>query len=832
MTTLGRELARLPVDPSLGRMLLEARDDNALPEVLVIAAGLSIPDPRERPEAEKEKAAAAHRTFAVPHSDFLSLLRIWQGMPNDGKGSRNALRKFCRVNFLSFTRMLEWRDIHRQLCDTMSGEEDARVPALSREINDDGIHRSILAGLVGHIATKEERNIYKAAGNRMVTIFPGSWLFERNAKRQVEPKKDGEKGEKSRQPQWIVAGEIVQTSQLFARNVARIDPAWIERIAPHLCEHRFSEPRWEEKSGRVVVTERVLVHGLEIRRGQMDYGKVNAVAATEIFIRSALMEPESPVTYAFVEENRRLCDRLKAALSRARSNRIWAVEDALYDFYLKRLENISSVHDLNRVFRARIAKEPDFLRARESDLAGESAAPAELALFPDKVSLGQTVLPVNYNYSPGTEEDGVTVQVPLTVAAVLTSGQLQWMVPGLREEQAGVLLRALPKSLRRDLQPMEPKIKEIAARFSPGRGEFLEELAEFITRQFSVRVAAADWPPDSLPPHLRPRVEVMDHQNQVITKTRDLTAIRAEAGKRDVRSRAWDHAAGKWEQPAVTLWSFGDLPESLRVEEVGGNPVFAYPGLAVREAEVDVRLFRKAEDAKAATPKGIRRLAELVLAKDIAWLRKELRSLTLPGVAKKPVSFQDALSSVGAKLGKTPALTSESLQESAFTHILEHILRLEPLYPLTAARFLQMTEAARRDFQTVMEKVRTATKEILSLKEKILTSPKRYAGMDQDAARLVPPDFLVRTPHARLAHLPRYLKAILIRAERAVIHQAKDVEKASLLVSYNGWESSVPEQNREAFRWLLEEYRVSIFAQELGTAAPVSVKRLEALMEG
>lgn len=828
LTGLGRELARLPVDPSLGRMLLEAREDNVLPEVLVIAAGLSIPDPRERPEAEKEKAAAAHRAFGVPHSDFLSLLRIWQAMPDsEGKGSRNALRKFCRANYLSFTRMLEWRDIHRQLCDAMSDEEDVRVPALSRQINDDGIHCSILSGLVGHIAVKEERNIYKATGNRMVTIFPGSYLYERNAKRQGEPKKDGEK---TRQPQWIVAGEIVQTSQLFARTVARIDPLWIERIAPHLCEHRFSEPRWEEKSGRVVVTERVLVHGLEIRRGQMDYGKVNAPAATEIFIRSALLEPESPVTYRFVSENRRLCDRLKAALSKARSNRIWAVEDALFEFYRQRLENVSSVHDLNRIVRARIAKEPEFLRAAEADLAGASTAPEELALFPDKVSLGQTVLPLNYNYSPGTEDDGVTVQVPLPVAAVLTSGQLQWMVPGLREEQAGVLLRALPKNLRRDLQPIEPKIKEIASRFSPERGEFLEELAAFISNRFSVRVTASDWPPGSLPPHLQPRVEVLDHQNQVIAKTRDLTAIRAEAGKRDVRSRAWDHTAGKWEQPAVTSWSFGDLPESIRVEEVGGNPVFAYPGLAVRDGEVDVRLFRKPEAANAATPRGIRCLSELVLAKDLAWLRKELRSLTLPGSAKKPLNLQDALSAAGAKLSKSSSLTNESLQESAFSHILDHTLRLEPLHPLSAARFQKMLESARRDFPIVMEKVRKLTKEILELKDKILMSDKRYAGMDQDAARLVSPDFLARTPHDRLPHLPRYLKAILVRAERAVIHQAKDVEKARLLLPFAGWEKSVPPENHEAFRWLLEEYRVSIFAQELGTSVPVSARRLEALI--
>lgn len=829
LTQLGRELARLPVDPSLGRMLLEARDEGALPEVLVIAAGLSVPDPRERPESEKEKAAAAHRAFAVPHSDFMGLLRIWRAMPDsDGRGSRNALRKFCRQNYLSFLRMTEWRDIHRQLCDAMSGEEDSRTPPLLREVNEDAVHRSILSGLLGHIAVKEERNVYKTSGERMVTVFPGSHLYERTAKRQEK-----KEGEKSKQPQWIVAGEIVQTSQLFARNVARIDPQWIERIAPHLCEHRFSEPRWEDRSGRVVATERVLVHGLEIRRGQIDYGRVNAKAATEIFIRSALLEPETSLTLRFVEENLRLCSRLKAALARSRSNRIWAVEEALYDFYTHRLENISSVHDLNKLHRARIAKEPDFLCATESDLAGTSASAEELTLFPDKVSLGHSVLPVNYNYSPGSEDDGVTVQVPLAVAAVLTSGQLQWMVPGLREELAGVLLRALPKSLRRELQPMEPKIKAIAAGFAPGRGEFLDELADYITKQFRVKVSAADWPPGSLPPHLQPRVEVMDHQNQAITKTRDLSLIRAEADKRDVRSRAWDHTAGKWEQPAVTCWSFGDLPESIRVEEVGGNPVFAYPALVDREGEVDVRLFRKAEEAAAAIPGGIRRLAEQVLAKDVAWLRREVRSLTIAAAAKKPVSFQDALSAVSAKIapaGGPQALTSELLQSTAAEHILRHALKLEPLHPLTAARFQQMTEAARREFPTLLQKVRESVKQILDLRDKVLTSARRYAGMDQDAARLVPPDFLIRIPHARLPHIPRYLKAILVRAERAAPHPAKDTERARLLLPYAGWEKVVAEENRETFRWLLEEYRVSIFAQELGTAVPVSPKRLEALL--
>lgn len=830
LTPLGRELARLPLDPLLGRMLLQAREEGALPEVLVIAAGLSVPDPRERPEGAREQAAQCHRAFAVPHSDFIGLLRIWQAMPaGEGGGSRNALRRFCRNNFLSFLRMTEWRDIHRQLSDALSGDEDVRLPALSGEVNEDAIHRSILAGLLGHIAVRDGRNVYKASGERLVTLFPGSHLYERTTRRQ-----DPAPGGKSSQPLWIVAGEIVQTSQLFARTVARIDPRWIENIAPQLCEHRFSEPRWEERSGRVVATERVLVHGLEIRRGQIDYGRIQPQAATEIFIRHALMEPAvSGVNHRFVEDNLRLCARLKAALARSRTNRLWSVDEALFDYYQTRLKDVSSVHDLNKLHRSRVAAEPGFLQAAEGDLAGPSADADALAQFPEMVEIGQSVLPLQYIYNPGSEDDGVTVQVPLAMAGVLTSGQLQWMVPGLREELAGVLLRALPKVHRRSLLPMEPKIKQVADGFTPGRGDFLEELAVFVSRHFNVRVSAADWPADSLPAHLRPRVSVVDHNNQPIATTRDLAAIRTEAEKRDVRSRAWDHTAGQWEQPAGTAWSFGDLPESIPVEVVGGVPIFAHPGLVDRDGEVDVRLFRKPAEAAAATPAGLRRLAEKVLGKEVSWLRKELRSLTMATAVRKPVTLQDALSAVGAKIAAPAGPSSwsnELLQATAAEHILRHALRLEPLHPLSAGRFAEMIEAARRDFPVLVHTVREAVRQILELREKILQSSRRYRGMDLDAARLVPPDFLARTPHAQLRHLHRYLKAVLIRAERAVLQPAKDGDKARLLLPYEGWEKSVAPENAGAFRWLLEEYRVSLFAQELGTAAPVSPKRLGALM--
>jgi len=825
LTPLGRELARLPIDPTLGRMLLQARREQALPEMLIIAAGLSVPDPRERPEDAKEAAAAAHKAFADPDSDFLTLLAIWRAAPDEAKG-HNALRRFCKASYLSFFRMREWRDIHRQLSESM--EEDAPI-AKPRDASYDAIHRSILAGLLGQIAMRAERNSYKASGNRLVTLFPGSNLYQRMEKpRRGDAPKPA--SEKVRQSQWIVAGEIVETSQLFARTVAGISPEWVVDLGAHLCEFRYTEPHWSAKAERVLASERVFVHGLEILRRNVDYGRIDAAKATEIFIRGALVEGEARINQRFFTENAKVRAKIETALTRVRSRRALSLDEAVFRFYAARIHGVSSVHDLNRLVRERIAKEPDFLCATEQDFTGEDEAVFDRTLFPDAVALGNTALPLSYAFAPGDDADGVTVRVPLPVAEQLTSGQIQWMVPGLREEQTSVLLRALPKRLRKLLHPLEPKVFEIAAEFQPGRDDFLTALAAFISRKYRVEVTAADWTTQTLPAHLQPRVEVVDRRNNTVAAGRDLAAIQAEVEKRDVRTGAWERAAQKWERRAVTLWNFGDLPESIVVEEIAGAPLLAYPGLARRDDEVDVRLFRKREEAEAASPAGVRRLAELVLARDLARLWKELaglgRHLTAP--PKQAASFHDALHQLGAKILAPAAAftTPEQLQHSANEHLLAHTLRLDPLRPLSEARFVAMCEAARRELPGLAYKVGEAAKQIVELRSKALALPKRYAGLEKDIERLVPADFLARTPHPQLAHLTRYLKAILLRAERASYSGPKDAEKAKLIAPFAGWEKKVPEDRREAFRWLLEEFRVSIFAPELGTAQPVSAKRL------
>jgi ATP-dependent helicase HrpA len=838
LTPLGRELARLPVDPTLGRMLLQARKERALPEILVIAAGLSVPDPRERPEEQREAAENAHQKFADPDSDFLFLFNVWKASPQaDGRGSGNALRRFCKQHFLSVSRMREWRDIHQQLSDAMRESESAKTPNRNPEESTASyvaVHRAILTGLLGQVAQRQERNLYKAVGNRQVTLFPGSHLYERQKKnRKGERKPEGQGSEKSRQPAWIVAGEIVETSQLFARTAAGINPDWIAELGAHLCQYRYTDPHWSQRASRVLVSERAMLQGLEVSRRHIDFGHVDPAAATELFIRGALIQEEAHIPLRFFEENRKVREKVENALTRVRSGRALDVDEALYQFYAARIHNVSSIHDLHRLVDSRAGQEPNFLFVSEEDLTRGEDATYDRSLFPDKVALGNTALPLTYAFAPGEESDGVTVRIPLPVAEHLSSAQLQWMVPGLREEQISILLRALPKPLRKTLIPLEPKIAEVAREFQPGQGDFLIALADFLTRKYRIHVRASDWPPLSLPPHLRPRIEVVDRKNRTLVAGRDLEVIQTEVGQREIRSGAWEKAAQQWEQKGLRAWTFQDLPESIAVEKMGGATLEAFPGIVVEADGVAIRLFRKKEEAESASRDGVRMLGELVLAKDLGDLRKELTRLSkrLQSPDKAGSQFQNALQQLGARgtLGDASYGTGEVFEKTAYEHLLAHTLAPDPVFPLSAERFLQLTENARRELPGLAYQVGEWTRQLLQLRRTILNSPRRYASVEEDLRRLLPENFLQTTPFNRLPHVLRYLRAVQVRAERAALNPRKDAERSAQLAPYRDWESRVPQEKREAFRWLLEEFRVSLFAQELGTAQPVSAARLHAL---
>ncbi len=979
LTPLGSDLARLPIDPTLGRMLLQSQQEHASRELLIIAAGLSIQDPRERPLDQKEAAAAAHKRFADPQSDFLALLNIWNAVHDEWEKLRgqSQRRRFCRQHFLSYLRMREWQDLYAQLQDALSdlplpvgrGEGRGEGMVKSAEQNSrrsgagapspaphpqslspsdgaregrrnaayDAIHRSILSGLIGHVARREERNLYKAAGNRDVTMFPGSALYERGEKpikgRDAKAQKNPPPKPKSNQPAWIVAGEIVETSQLFARTVAGIDPQWIYQLAPHCCKVTHQNPHWSVSNGRVLVEEVITLHGLEVIRRKVAYGNINPKDATTIFIRAALVEEdvisprssrreeahspraesgdwkaeineslltsaatekkELPAQYPFLTHNRSVRQKIENLQTRARHHGMIDLDLALCNFYAKHIENVSSLHELNRLLGERSGQK--FLYAAEADLLGDLQLNYDTNAFPDAVQIADQPLALNYAYAPGEDWDGVTVQLPVDLARALSPAAVEWSVPGLRAEQVGEWLRSLPRTLRRELQPIEPKVAEIVRDLQPTGDSLRADLAKFLLKRYGITVPPDAWREEAVPAHLRPRVEIVDHNRKTIAAGRNLEQLKPQLKEtKTIAPRGnddWQRATAKWERSAVTSWVFGDLPEKIVVGQAfqpasagdfpvarpplsaavserntgqespvnrqAGKPALqaehvthAWPGIVLEDGHVSLRLFRSAALAREASFDGVNKLIELTLQKDLAWLQKDLRALC---------RFDALYASLGA---------SDELQETAFANLLRHALPAAPLAALTQVNFDDAVKQTRERLAGLPSQLETRLNAILPLRQQIATklgqavataaaprprtlndlsqlvSPAKPAASKHPLAvelnGLLPPRFLEQISFDRLKELPRYLKALLTRLERAALNPQKDAERAAQLAPYaqavSGFDakpSNLPEARamQEEFRWLVEEFKVSLFAQELGTAVPISAKRLDQKLE-
>jgi ATP-dependent helicase HrpA len=675
----------------------------------------------------------------------------------------------------------------------------------------------------------------------------------------------------------MVAGEIVETSQLFARTVAGIDPLWIVQLAPHLCRVTHQNPQWSVTAGNVLVEEKTTLYGLEIRTVKVSHGNVNPQEAGEIFIRSALVEdnllpsgpaaaddgddnddtrifasasrqPALPPQYAFVEHNRRVRQKIETWQTRVRRHDLGQLDEKLFEFYSQRLQNVSSLHELNRLIRD--CGGPNFLCANEADFTGGQALSFDREAFPDVVPLGGQPVALTYAYSPGEDQDGVTLKLGFSLAQTISESAVAWAVPGLREGLVGELLRTLPKSIRRELMPLPPKVAEIVRELQPGGDSLQADLAAFIRRRYGVEVPLPAWPADAIAAHLRPRVEVFGHDHQIVGVSRDFDALRQKLEQIKARpapdDSAWAHAARQWERRGIVSWNFGDLPARITISETGPVPVHAWPGLQPEVESVALRLFRTEELARQASLGGIPKLVELALSKDLAWLHRDLRELRRH-----------------AALAADPGWLEE-LQEDAFENARRHILPAEVFQPLTEANFRRTVEHARQRIPGLAMQLVDHLGAILEARKDLLRrcdpAPERptgktrtLSGLNQlqlpspgpvksqniwvhELDALLPRHFPKEIPFAQLAHLPRYLKALATRMERARLNPQKDQERAQLAATYlvrlktsaaNPPKSAAARQRLEEFRWMVEEYKVSLFAQELGTAYPVSPKRLE-----
>jgi ATP-dependent helicase HrpA len=873
---------------------------------LIIAAGLSIQDPRERPFEQKDAAAAAHKRFADPRSDFLTLLNIWNAVHEEWETLRtqNQRRKFCKANFLSYVRMREWQDLYSQLHDAL--DELGTLKLNESNAAYEAVHRSILAGLLGHVARREERNLYKAAGNRQLMLFPGSTLFTRGEKSgKSKSKRDGgdPQGEsrKTHQPEWIVAGEVLETSQVFARTVAGIEPEWLVDLASHLCKVAQSNPRWDAPAGRVLVDEKLTLYGLEIHQRKAAYGNIDAKAATEIFIRSALVEeglfpePEDlesdlhapasrtgktrghgsrslrrqtvprqasrpasvhsksdPAAYRFLEHNRRIRQKIEIWQTRARRHDLADLDQALFNFYAKRIENVSSIDELNRFLRG--LSEPAYLCVAEADLIGSEQLSFDSEAFPDTADVEGHPVALSYSYSPGEEQDGVTLKLQPHLVQTLSPAAAEWAVPGLREAQIAELLRTLPKSIRKQLMPLPPKIAEIVRELRPEGHSLRHALCRFIRQRYGIELAPSAWPEDALPNHLRPRIEIIGQDEKSIAAGRDLGQLRVQLEKVKAtpaaEPREWTELAQRWERFGLTGWTCGDLPERVSGDQQGAAPLQAWPGLQVEDGQVNLRLFRNQHAARNASVPGLQRLVELAIQKDLGWLQKDLRSLS---------RFEPFCHGF---------CTIEELQSAAFENLKCHLLPAELFPALTQAHFDAAVKQARDRLPGLAIKLIDRLEPILKLRAEILRRfgskppptavksrtlsdlktlaaphprPSSQPGVvEQELQALLPKDFLQTIPFERFSHVPRYLKALMTRAERATLNPVKDNERARQLAPYVQVlrqlraappEAAAARQQLEEFRWLIEEFKVSLFAQELGTAVPVSPKRLDHYVE-
>jgi ATP-dependent helicase HrpA len=830
LTQVGQIMARLPVDPKLSRILIAARENRCLAEALVIVTALSVSDVRQRPA---EKAAAAdqkHARFKDPSSDFVTLLNIWNAYKEEEKKSRSRtrLRQFCVDYFLSFKRIREWLDILHQIKQQLHehGFTDfspftplsgtARLKSKDHDIGGPlyiALHKSLLAGYLSHIAHKREKNIYTAAKGQQAMIFPGSGLFDKAGP-------------------WIVAAEFVKTSQLFARGVANIDPDWLEEIGKDLCTRTCFDPRWEKKQGRVMATEQISLFGLIIVAGRpVPYGKIHPEEAGDIFIRRALVDGEVHRPFPFMVHNQNLIEELEEAEHKTRQRGILVSTEDMVQFYHSRLPR--PFHDLKTFAKfLRDQKDDQFLRMTREDLEKNRADQDHLALFPDMLTTEQGNFALSYRFNPGDEADGITVKVPADMAAQVPRTAVEKLVPGLFEEKVAGLIKGLPKSYRVRLMPVQTTAARIAKNLPKDNTPLFSQLSAFIQKHYGFTIPATAWSEDPLPDHLKMRISIRDHQDREITALRDPAILnRFAAADPHPGTSVLDRARQTFEKTGITNWSFGHLPEEHLVEEPDGFTRKVYPGLKIEGEDLNLRLFLSKEEAAASHVRGIRRLYECQFADLFKGLRKDVRTMT--GIREialyfgGPAAFQEAVYTCITRHLFEKNLRSREEFEN-------HIQELRPVLYQKTTDLLKEIQAVGQAYADCFSLIQS-----LSLKHKDRPQASRILTELFEALKnLVPAHFLSLYDMERIRHLPRYVDCLRIRAQRGADNPAKESEKAKKVSRFENHlatqvaglsEKTSPEKARkvEDFFWLLEEYKISVFAQELKTAVKVSAKRLE-----
>ena len=817
VTKLGHKLSRLPVDPRIGRMLIAAATGGCLREVVVIAAALTVQDPRERPADKRQEADEAHAVFADERSDFIAYIKLWAFLDLNRKHlTRRKFERLCKQHFLSPSRVREWHDVQVQLRVQMhelgyrDNEKDADYATL---------HRSLLTGLLSHIGMRAQGNTrdYLGARNRHFFVFPGSGLF-------------------AKQPKWLMAAELVETTRLYARGVAAIEPEWVEPLAGHLIKRSYSSPRWQGRRGQVAADEKVTLYGLPIvPRRRVNYGPIDPQESRAIFIRDGLTEGDMNTRAPFWRRNRELIADLRDMEAKSRRRDILVDEELIYGFYASRVpEDVYSVVQLETWLRKLPPERAKVLHMRMQDLLPADPDTQWVSQFPDHLDLNGTRLPLRYHFGPGESEDGVTLQVPVSVLGQLSPGRVDRVVPGLLREKVTLLLKSLPKSLRRQLVPVPEYAERCLQAMPASDAPLVQVLGATLKKLTGIHIPEDAWQPAQLPDHLRLRVRLLDEEGRSeLGVSRDLASLQKEfAGKARAMPDADKKGQAGAQQPLLD-WDCGELAPEV-IQRVGQMQVRGYPALIDGGDHVQLRVMDSLESARRAHRAGVRRLLLLREAKTTRSLKKNVRGLQ------------------EMRLYYAQVAPGPDPDEAASADLLDELLALafdrafldDPWSIRDRAAFERCRELGRPRLGAALLEIAERVSGILAEAHRVrstlaATAQPNWAGSVKDMQaqldRLVWRGFLQQTDASQLKQFPRYLKAIAMRLEKLKtaaprdqqsMHEMSGLQRDWLDRARQVREQGVFDARLEEVRWMIEELRVSLFAQGLKTAYPVSLKRI------
>ena len=816
LTALGRELAKLPLDPRIGRIVIGARTHGCLPEGLVIASALSVPDPRERPLGKAEAADQAHLLFRDARSDFLSLLALWEFFESPAQKSLSHRRRVeaCRAHFVSFLRLREWHDVHAQLSSVLKEagwRVDGGGPKAIDAARYEALHRALLTGLLGNIGVKSEPAQDRIAhydGARGIAFFlhPGSGLAKKA-------------------PKWVVAAELTQTTRLYARCAARVEPEWIEAVAGDRVTRSYFDARWDKARGEVVASERVQLYGLTlVPRRSVVYGPLAPAGARDVFIREALVHGELGAEAPFLAHNRRLVDAIRELEHKARRADVLVDDDAIAAFYAERVPADVHARATFEVWRRRDEKQqPRRLHLTREALMRHAAEAITDVLFPDTLQVAGAALPVKYRFAPGHPLDGLTLTVPLALLNQVDEATLSWLVPGMIREKVAVYLKALPKAWRSRLVPVPDTVTAFLEQAPSHEVALPDALRAFVARRLGDAPLPEVFRAVELPAHLALNVRVVDAGGRELAMDRDLGALRDRLSEAARLEFAAEEPA--FERRGLRGWEFGALPESLTLRRAGARRT-GYPALVDEGDSVALTLLDTPGAAQAATRQGVVRLIGFELGDT---LRRMLKA------APAPSSLATSLRGV---------VDAQALRDDLEHAIADRAFVGDDPLPRDRDAYVGQVKRASARLPAVVDGAQrmlgaiAAAHQPLSQRIAALPAAQRRLAAEAKAQRdaLVHPGFLAATPWMQLAHLPRFLEALSRRLDRYAQNPERDARHAAQVGAWwTRWQERAERARRdgtatlalEEFRWLLEELRVSLFAQELKTRVPVSLKRIE-----